>query len=289
MSAAGRKRAGKGGWLLFWLAFIMGITLLFMLNLERIKGTLNETRLLDKLLKNGENESQEDGEAELERRIQDLANAAEEADGQQNAANRAELQDIVALQDRTVSQTGSVSDAGRTVSNAGPAAQTGPVPLDETAVGIAAQKGQIEARNNQEKTVPRFVYLLRVDSSGTILWTSVKRDLPASDSPLLDAMQALIKGPSALEEKQGLISLIPKNVKIQNAVVRGNTAYISFSEDFLFNTYGVEGYAGQRRQIVLTATEFSNVKDVQILIDGKRVDYLGEGVWIGSPVSRSML
>jgi spore germination protein GerM len=113
--------------------------------------------------------------------------------------------------------------------------------------------------------------------------------LPASDSPLQDTLEQLIRGPSALEEKQGLISLIPKNVKILNAVVRGNTAYISFNEDFLFNTYGVEGYAGQRKQIVLTATEFSNVKDVQILIDGKRVDFLGEGVWIGSPISRNML
>ncbi|MDR0448242.1 MAG: hypothetical protein LBH07_06195 [Treponema sp.] len=41
--------------------------------------------------------------------------------------------------------------------------------------------------------------------------------------------------------------------------------------------------------MVLTATEFNNVKDVQILIDGKRVDYLGEGIWIGSPVGRNML
>ena len=285
MPAGGRKRAGKGGWLLFWLAFIMGITLLFLLNLERIKGTLNETRLLERLFKNGDNESQEDGATELERRIQDLANAASEADGQQNTA---ELPVVKTLQDGTALQTGQVSQAGSALQT-GPASQAGPVPLDEAAVGIAARKEQIETRNNQDKTVSRSVYLMKVDSSGTILWTSVRRDLPASDSPLLDAMEALIKGPLASEEKQGLISLIPKNVKIQNAVVQGNTAYISFSEDFLFNTYGVEGYAGQRKQIVLTATEFSNVKDVQILIDGKRVDYLGEGIWIGSPVSRNML
>jgi spore germination protein GerM len=130
---------------------------------------------------------------------------------------------------------------------------------------------------------------MRVDNAGTMVWTKVKRPLPASDSPLQDALTSLIKGPSIEEEKQGIISLIPKNVKILNATVRGNTAYISFSEDFLFNTYGTEGYASQRRQIVLTATEFSNVKDVQILIDGRRIDYLGEGVWIGSPISRAML
>jgi spore germination protein GerM len=102
-----------------------------------------------------------------------------------------------------------------------------------------------------------------------------------------DALEAVIRGPQGDEEKKGLMSLIPPRVKILNATVQGSTAYISFSEDFLFNTYGIEGYAAQLRQVVWTATEFSNVKDVQILIDGKRIDYLGEGIWIGSPVNRT--
>jgi spore germination protein GerM len=72
-------------------------------------------------------------------------------------------------------------------------------------------------------------------------------------------------------------------------MVRGNTAYISFSEDFQYNVYGIEGYAGAVRQVVWTATEFPNVHDVQILIESRRLDYLGEGVWIGSPLSRTML
>jgi spore germination protein GerM len=148
---------------------------------------------------------------------------------------------------------------------------------------------QKEPAASEKKTVERSVYLVKVDNAGTIVWARVKRTLPASDSPLQDALTSLIKGPSAEEEKQGLISLIPKDSRIQSTTVRGNTAYISFNEDFLFNTYGVEGYASQRRQIVLTATEFNNVKDVQILIDGRPVNYLGEGIWIGSPVSRDML
>jgi spore germination protein GerM len=69
--------------------------------------------------------------------------------------------------------------------------------------------------------------------------------------------------------------------------VRGNTAYLSFSDDFMLNTFGVEGYVAQLRQIVWTVTEFQNVNDVQILIEGRRLDYLAEGIWIGSPISRS--
>jgi spore germination protein GerM len=106
---------------------------------------------------------------------------------------------------------------------------------------------------------------------------------------MLDVLRALLQGPSAEEQRRDLISLIPQGTRILSATVRGDTAYISFSEEFQFNTYGVEGYAAQLRQIVWTVTEFSTVTDVQILIEGRRVDYLGEGIWIGSPVNRDTL
>jgi spore germination protein GerM len=101
-----------------------------------------------------------------------------------------------------------------------------------------------------------------------------------------DALNAIFAGPTAEEVSRGILNLIPQNTRILSAVVRGNTAYISFSEDFLFNTFGVEGYVAQLRQIVWTVTEFPNVNDVQILIEGRRMDYLGDGIWIGSPISR---
>jgi len=106
---------------------------------------------------------------------------------------------------------------------------------------------------------------------------------------MTDVLHALIAGPSADEERRGLISLIPPDTRVLSATVRGETAYINFSEDFQYNTYGVEGYAAQLREIIYTVTEFPNVRRVQILIEGRRVDFLGEGIWIGSPVSREML
>jgi spore germination protein GerM len=106
---------------------------------------------------------------------------------------------------------------------------------------------------------------------------------------MLDSLNALLQGPTAEEQRRGMVSLIPSGARILSATVRGNTAYISFSEEFQYNTYGVEGYAAQLKQIVWTATEFPNVENVQILIEGRRVDYLGEGIWIGSPLSREEL
>jgi spore germination protein GerM len=132
----------------------------------------------------------------------------------------------------------------------------------------------------------RALYFTQVDREGAVLRVKTARKLPQSDSPMVDALKALAVGPDTDELRRGLITLIPKGTRVLNATVRGSTAYISLSEDFQLNTHGVEGYAASLRQIIWTVTEFSTVKDVQILIEGRRVDYLGEGIWIGSPLDR---
>jgi spore germination protein GerM len=177
-----------------------------------------------------------------------------------------------------------------------PAAQPALSPAAEPAASAkpAAQPVQPAPPARVPETRPvetreRGVYFTRIDRDGTILRTKVPRKIAVSDSPMLDSLKVLLLGPTTEERRQGLISLIPNDTRILSATVRGSTAYISFSEDFLYNTYGVEGYAAQLKQIVWTLTEFPNIDDVQILIEGRRIDYLGEGIWIGSPVNRDSI
>jgi spore germination protein GerM len=125
-----------------------------------------------------------------------------------------------------------------------------------------------------------------VEDDGTILRSKVTRRIPLSGTPLLDTLEALIAGPDSGEIRRGIISLIPPETKVLGAAIEGNTARINFNEDFQYNTAGMEGFAAQLTQVVWTATEFPNVKDVQILIEGNRVDHLGEGVPIWSPLNR---
>lgn len=139
------------------------------------------------------------------------------------------------------------------------------------------------------ETRERNLYFTQVDPGGQVSRTRVTRALQASDSPMRDVLDALLVGPSAEEVNRGIISLIPNGAQVLSVFVRGNTAYISFNDDFQFNTFGVEGFTAQVRQVVWTATEFPNITDVQILIEGRRVDFLGEGIWIGSPIGRQTL
>ena len=90
------------------------------------------------------------------------------------------------------------------------------------------------------------------------------------------------------EAKQGLRTLIPPDTKLRSAWVKDGVAFIDVSDEFQFNQYGIEGSLAQLSQVVFTATEFTTVKSVQFLIEGQKKEYLGaEGVWIGSPLSRT--
>ncbi len=99
------------------------------------------------------------------------------------------------------------------------------------------------------------LYFIRVDDDGSISRHDVQRTVSVSDSPMSDALEALMSGPDADEIARGFISLIPSGARLLSAQVRGSTAYLNFNDAFMYNRYGIEGYAGQLKQIVYTATE----------------------------------
>lgn len=126
-----------------------------------------------------------------------------------------------------------------------------------------------------------------IDSDGSVVRKEVIKEVTKNDSPLTTAINTLLSGPSTEEAAKGYMSLIPEGTKLLSARVANKTATLNFSEAFSFNKYGVQGYLGQLMQIVYTATSFSTIDNVQFLIEGQKLEYLGgEGVWIGSPLSR---
>lgn len=135
---------------------------------------------------------------------------------------------------------------------------------------------------------PVKLYFVRIDDDGIISRQEVTREIPMTSSPLLDALGALMKGPSEEELRRKLVSLIPLNSRLLSVKIQGSTAVLNFNEAFMYNRFGIEGYAAQLKQVVYTATTFPTVQDVQILIEGETRDYLGgEGVFIGRPLSRN--
>jgi len=132
------------------------------------------------------------------------------------------------------------------------------------------------------------IYFVYIGEDGTLSRKMIMRPVEKNDSPLVTNMNLLLAGPNAQESGRGYRSLIPEGTRLLSASVRDGVAYLNFNEQFEFNTVGMDGYQAQLMQIVYTATEFGTVDSVQFLIEGQKKEYLGsEGIWIGSPLSRS--
>lgn len=162
----------------------------------------------------------------------------------------------------------------------------------ETEKPVTVEKKEVETPKKQTTEVTYTelqLYFIEIDADGSVIRKNVKRSIPKNDSPLVTALNLLLAGPDTTKSaEKNCMSLIPDGTKLLGAKVQNGIAYLDFSENFEFNSYGVEGYNGQLMQIVYTATNFSTVKSVQFLIEGKKKEYLGsEGQWIGSPLSRS--
>jgi hypothetical protein len=254
----------RSGGALFWLAFFILIICLFFINRNLIRTTIQNTRFLDRLFDRPQDTAEpiSPGDAAGEEVLPESGFEAEE---------------VPPVERPPLSTPAAAVPAEKPPGNTPRAAPVPPPPREPAGASPRAEQRD------------RPIYFMQVDKDGTVMRMRVSRSLAVSDAPMTDALRALLEGPSPEEQRRGMVSFIPPGTKLLSVMVRGTTAYINFNQDFQFSTFGVEGYAAQLRHIVWTATEFSAVKDVQILIEGKRVDYLGESILIGSPISRDML
>ncbi|MDR2500807.1 MAG: GerMN domain-containing protein [Treponema sp.] len=303
--------------LLFWLVFGVFVIGLFIANWEKIQTTLRNTGVAERLIQNRNQEAHAAAERPAEpeapvEQIEALEIPAEQveafaAPGEENSregmvsepmpadayplesAGKAAAQALADEADAVAGAAASRGEAG----GQGPAVSVPPTPAENAPP--AQPQGRTAAFNAAgghpaaEDAAPLHAhsfYFMRLDQNGSIVQTRVTRMLRLTATPLTDVLQALLRGPTNEENNQGLISLIPPGTRVLSAKVLDRTAYINFSEDFLFNIYGAEGFAAQLRQILWTITELPAIRDMQVLIEGRRYDYLGEKVWIGSPLSR---
>ena len=154
------------------------------------------------------------------------------------------------------------------------------------AVGSSAAPGRVASvpRTAARKARLFFTY---VDAAGSLELKGVIRSIPASDSPLRDTLESLLKGPTAQELNLGLVSMIPTEARLRSVMVKDDTAVIDFSEGFRFNSQGLDAMNAQLRQVVYAATEFPSVRRVLIHIEGQTVRYLDtEGMRLDQPLTR---
>lgn len=182
------------------------------------------------------------------------------------------------------SEAASETQSAAERSDALPASENENAQIASASVRAAETAASVPATTNVQ-----LCFITVSPSDGSVSRKIVTRELPKSDSPLTDAINALIAGPSSGENSDGSVrSLIPDGTRLLGASVSNGIATLNFNEAFTFNAYGVEGYRAALEQVVYTATSFNTVNSVQFIIEGRREDYLGsEGIRIGLPLAQS--
>lgn len=143
-----------------------------------------------------------------------------------------------------------------------------------------------EPENSPTEDITGKVYFCRISEDGTQRMLAAFRKI-SSDNSLKSALEALLAGPTNAESEHDIITNIPENAVLKSIRIEGDTAFLDFSSEFEVNSFGRDSVVLQLKQIVFTATEYSDIKKVQFLINGEKRTYLGgDGVVIGNPLSR---
>jgi len=179
-----------------------------------------------------------------------------------------------------------ISEEPLTITTSDPVTTTIPeIKIDTAEEEVLNDK---ESQSVAEKNLrSSTLYFVNVSDENKISLQGIMRPVYYDNSPLTETLTALISGLTSSELNKGLLSLIPTGTEILGISVANMTATINFNEALSFNNFGKEGLEAELKQIVYTATEFSTVDKVQILINGQKKQFLStEGVFIGEPLSR---
>lgn len=130
-------------------------------------------------------------------------------------------------------------------------------------------------------TIPVKVYFGTLDAKYIVAEVHQLQN----DSQLMKrTMETLTAGP----KNSNLVAVLPKATQVRSVVLKEKTAFVDFSTEI-----AKRGFGGSATEIlavgaiVNTLTEFPGVEQVQILVEGKRVDTLYGHLDVYDPMSRS--
>ncbi len=153
------------------------------------------------------------------------------------------------------------------------------VQAENTAPASSASSSSGAQKKDQKLTIKVYY----PNDQGTKL-VAVKRTVTLDQQEKYTAaMESLMEGTTAKDQT----NIIPKEAKLKSVKVKDGTATVDFSQDLKKNFVG--GSTGETMlvgSIVDTLTEFSEVKKVQILIEGKKVETLGGHMDLMEPLTR---
>lgn len=283
-----KKRAGASA--VFWLVFALILLIAFLVNRNKIIDVLQKTGFFSKVF-GSEPAFVLNHQAAEEEIVAELNSIEVE----EPYANQPQTITLVPQNNKFVYEEKAEDTQEETVFSVPAADST----ADDAVKPAVEEKKELKVppptqmvQSVESESVPKMTQhlcFIVISGDGSVLRKEIERTIPKTQTPLTAAINALLAGPNLEELEKGYMTLLPEGTELLGASVKDGVANINFSSEFRFNKYGVEGYYGQLAQVVYTATAFSNISSVQFLIEGEKIEYLSEGVFIGAPLTRTSL
>ncbi len=133
------------------------------------------------------------------------------------------------------------------------------------------------------------IYFVKLQGSSEVYIPVQKEFEETNETEQFEAViKTLLDGPATAGKFQGLYSEIPENTKLISVKEKNNAYIINLSDDFEYGG-GTESISTRFMQLVLTATNASQGKDVYLQINGSMVEMLGgEGMMIKQPLKENL-
>lgn len=148
---------------------------------------------------------------------------------------------------------------------------------------VSAGSAAVSSADKKEAAKELDIKVYYPDDQGLKL-VAVKRTIKTDAAgKYAAAIKSLLTG----TKQKGQTTIIPKQTKLKSVKVKGDTAYVDFNQDLVKHFTG--GSTGEEMlvgSVVNTLTEFPEIKKVQILIEGNKVETLGGHVDLTMPIER---
>ena len=127
------------------------------------------------------------------------------------------------------------------------------------------------------------LYFIRTTETDFVL-TPIKREITEEPTPRV-ALEALIKGPLP---EENLEPTIPRGTKVLSLEIEAGLATADFSTEVQDNFIGGSQLESHLvTAIIKTLTQFEEIQQVQILVEGEKVESIGGHVLINEPLTGS--
>ncbi len=150
--------------------------------------------------------------------------------------------------------------------------------------GDNAKPNTTDAKQEEPKQISYTVYRPAADGSQKLLPEKITMADNGKSLPENALLTLITKKPSS----DKMESLVPEGTKVLGFKVdKDGTAYADFSKEIVKRGEGSYNEFMLTGSIVNTLTEFSEIKRVQILVDGKKVTSIGGYMDLEEPLERN--